>query len=213
MSDEDEQRPRVTGWLEQPDAEAARLLPAVGHVVFAVASLEKALQLEVSRLLMARAATDAARFQTSLDKDLTALDSMTAGRLLTRLRELGVPDELDQRIRAVIDRRNDLIHHTFEDAVLVAALEGGRALDDAVGMLKQLVVDAGELAAELHLFAMPKLEAMFGMSLEAMADLIRTIDPAALPNDRSRAQLDAAKTFVAMSDLRLSLNETPNDPV
>jgi hypothetical protein len=203
MSDEDEQRPRVTGWLEQPDAEAARLLPALGHVVFAVASLEKALQLEVSRLLMARAATDAARLQTSLDKDLTALDSMTAGRLLTRLRELSVPDELDQRIGAVIDRRNDLIHHTFEDAVLVAALEGGRALDAAVG----------ELAAELHLFAMPQLEAMLGMSLEAMADLTRTIDPAALPDDRSRTQLDADKTFVAISDLRLGLEETPNDPV
>jgi hypothetical protein len=82
-----------------------------------------------------------------LDKDLTALDSMTAGRLLRYLRELGVPDELDQRIGAVIDRRNDLIHHTFEDALLVAALEGGSAVDDAVGMLEQLVVDAGELAA------------------------------------------------------------------
>lgn len=42
MSDKDEQRPRVTGWLEEPGAVAARLLPAVGHVVIAVASLEKA---------------------------------------------------------------------------------------------------------------------------------------------------------------------------
>ena len=150
---------------------------AVGHVVIAVASLEKALQLEVSRLLMARAATDAARFETSLANDLTALDNMTAGRLLSRLRDLGVPDELDQRIGAVIDRRNDLIHHTFEDATLVAALEGGRAIDEAVSMLEQLVIDAGELAVELHLFAMPKLEAMTGMSLEAMAEVIRTIDP------------------------------------
>ncbi len=162
---------------------------------------------------MARAATDAARFETSLANDLTALDNMTAGRLLSRLRDLGVQDELDQRIGAVIDRRNDLIHHTFEDATLVAALEGGRAIDEAVSMLEQLVIDAGELAVELHLFAMPKLEAMTGMSLEAMAEVIRTIDPTSLPDDRSRAQLEAPKTFVAMNDLSLPLDEAPNDPL
>jgi hypothetical protein len=82
-----------------------------------------------------------------------------------------------------------------------------------VSILKRLVIEAGELAVELHLFAMPQLEAMTGMSLEAMAEFIRTIDTTALPHDRSRAQLEAAKAFVAMSDLSLTVDEGPNEPM
>jgi hypothetical protein len=57
-----------------------------------------------------------------LPKELSKLDKLTSGGLLEKLRKLGLPEELDKRIADAVDRRNDLVHRTFEDPELARAI-------------------------------------------------------------------------------------------
>jgi uncharacterized protein YidB (DUF937 family) len=202
-----EPRPRVTGHLVEPDELATPLLVAVGRVVFAVAALEKSLQLELGRLLLVREAGEPHDSNSWMSEQLAALENMTAGRLLNHLRKLGLSADLDRRISAVIERRNQLVHLTYEDADLVKAFSGGEDLDRMVGRLEQLAIDSGEVALELHLVALPKLEAMFGVSQAELIELVKNTDPDSIADPRFRTQLLAIQAFGDLDDLAATLND------
>jgi hypothetical protein len=107
-----ESRPRVQGSFVDPDEDGLGLLVAIGRAVVAAAGLEKALQLELARALYDGHAIEP---NPTLGADLTQSDNLTAGQLLRKLRDLDLPADLDSRIGDAIERRNRLVHHTFED--------------------------------------------------------------------------------------------------
>jgi hypothetical protein len=203
-----DERLRVQGRFTDPDEAAAPLLMAIGRAVFCVAGLENALQMEVSRLLLAQAV---AAGQPLDERRLSALDTETVGRLLSRLRELGLPPEVDARIGAVVNRRNALVHHLYEDPQLLMAFAGRDKEDAALRQLERLAIDAAELTVELHLYAVPKLEEMLGMSLGQMVDAIRAADTSALRAPRDQRRLEALRAFGDLDDLLTILDEM-NDP-
>jgi len=58
----------------------------------------------------------------TLGQRVEEIETLTAGQLLRRLREQGLPEDLEQRIDDVISRRNRLVHRLFEDPPLVGAM-------------------------------------------------------------------------------------------
>lgn len=191
---DDEPRPRVTATFGDREDPASPLLCSLGPVIFAVAALEKSLQLELSRLRLIQRATMRQRAGLSLRQQLHAMDGMTAGRLLSELRKLRLPEELDRRIAAVVRRRNTLVHQLHGDADLVRALNQGG--DDAKAMsdrFDRLALDAAELAVELQLFALPKLESMLGMSVAQAVELISAVDMHTIDDPREREQMAAVR--------------------
>jgi len=151
----DPKRPRVTGWLEEPDASSKPLLSAIGQAVWAAAGLEQSLLLELLRLFVER--------QGELPADaITRFERLPAGPLLKELRRMELPGDLDERIGDAIARRNNLFHHPMEDAKLVRAIAHGENVEDAVAAVERLALDCGELAVELFTVASKRLEALTG---------------------------------------------------
>jgi hypothetical protein len=170
----------------------APLLLALGRAVFAAAGLEGTLLVEVLRLRAERDGLDA----LPLDEITRLQRRATAGQLLTKLRGLGIPPELARRIRAAVKRRNDLVHHRFEDPELAKALMGDEASMAAViSRVERLALDCGELAVELQTAAQPKLEALSGTSQRDLVKLLGSIDLATVEDPHFRAQLEAIRAL------------------
>ena len=90
----------------------------------------------------------------------------------------------------------------MEDADFVRAFGGGPSLETSVRHLERLAIDAAELVVEFHLFAIPKLNAMLGLSPSQMVDLVTRVDPTTLPDGADRRQLEALQAFAEVADLR-----------
>lgn len=136
------------------------------------------------------------------------MDGMTAGRLLSELRKLGLPVALDRRIAAVVGRRNKLVHHPYGDAELVRAVnQGGDDLKTMAGRLDRLALDAAELAVELQLFALPKLESMLGMSMARAIELVNAVDIDTVDDPREREQVAAVQALGNVHELANVLDD------
>jgi hypothetical protein len=170
----EESRPRVTGYFVEPDEYGAPLLLAIGRAVWGVAALEKTLQLELALILCERAAASSDAQSDSFAKRLSRVEDLTAGQARHELRLLGLPTDLDERIDGAAKRRNQLVHHIVEDPQLVRAIATGEGMDAEVKRVERLALDCGELAVELHDFAVAKLEGI-------------------LEDPRERAQVEAAQ--------------------
>jgi hypothetical protein len=127
-----ERRPRVVGSFVEPDEMTLPLFVAIGRAVVAAAALENALQLEPARLLYVKHAAAGELPSSSLALELFRFDRLSAGQLLGKLQELGVPADLYERIDAAVSRRNDLVHRTFEDAELVRATSRTESLEPII---------------------------------------------------------------------------------
>lgn len=177
-------RPRIHGELVEPDEIAIPLLVAIGRFVFAAGGLEQALQLEAIRLFYTQIAAGAAEPNAVLQAELDVLRRLTAGGLLTRLREFGLATELHDRVADAIRRRNDLVHRTFDDPKLMAAAIDGALLDDVVERVDRLAIDCGELTVELVAYAITQMEELFGMSREQLLSLVLAVEPGTIEDPR-----------------------------
>lgn len=191
----DDARPSVAAYFAEPDEPAIPLLTALGQVIVAVAALEGNLRLELARLLFAAHAGQEVTGDKALGKQVAELETLTAGRLLGRLREQGLPEDLERRIDDVISRRNRLVHHLFEDPQLVKAIAGNKEPNDAVGELQLLALDCASLSVELQLFALPKIEALLGASKEELLDLVLSLDPVQIQPQAEREQVEAIQAL------------------
>jgi hypothetical protein len=200
-------RPRATGSFVEPDETAGPLLMAIGRAVFAAAGLEKTLQLEIARLLSVRHAAEDATPSPTLGQELSRLENLTAGQLLRELRDLNLPADLDKRISDAIERRNQLVHRTFEDPELAKAASSDEHMDAVVKRVEQLALDCAELAVELQLVAIPALEAILGKSRAQLIEIVRSIDPGTITDSRERKQLEAIQTFDDLKGLPLALDD------
>jgi hypothetical protein len=199
-------RPRVTGYFVE-DPEGIPLSVAIGRAVVGAGSLEAALRLEAARLLHAQLAASGVDVDSTLPNELSKLEKLTSGGLLEKLRKLGLPRELDNRIADAVDRRNDLVHRTFEDPELARAIGGEGDIDAVVKRIERLALDCGELALELEMFAIPKLLEMTGTSPAELIDLIKGIDPGTITDLGERKQLEAVQAFAGLEDLSVVLKE------
>jgi hypothetical protein len=184
----DPQRPRVTGWFDEPDEASKPLLTALGRVVWAAAALEHSLLVELLRLFLER--------QVELPTDAVArLEGLPAGPLLKELRRMELPDDLDERIGDAITRRNSIFHHPMENALLVRAIGHGENLEAAVSAVERLALDCGELAVELFTVASQRIEALTGMTRDEMMQAIFALAPAAAGDERDRRRLEALQAL------------------
>ena len=62
-----------------------------------------------------------------------------------------------------------------------------------VKRIERLALDCRELGVKLERFASDRLAAMLGMPREQMAQLVATLDPATIPDQRMRIQVEAVK--------------------
>lgn len=193
-----DQRPRVVGSFVEPDESDRPLLLAIGKVVVAVAGLEKAMQLELTRLLCEQHIRRTEASASVLERRFSQLNKLSGGELLKQLRALDLPSHLCDRIDDAVHRRNKLVHHMYEDSKLATVIVDGGDTASIVKRFERLALDCAELAVELQLFALPRLEALFGTTRAGMIEMIRSMDPSAVADARDREQL---KTLQAMTDL------------
>ena len=193
----DEARPSVATYFTELDERSKPFLIALGHVVVAAAGLEGSLRLELARLHLAAETEQEANGSKTLGKQVAALENLTAGQLLRRLREQGLPQDLERRIDETVSRRNRLVHHLFEDPKLVGAVAGDEGADEAVGQLQQLALDCAALSVELQRFALPKIEASMGASKEELLNFVLSLDSAQIQQPAVREQLEAIQTLGA----------------
>ena len=206
-----EERPRVVGSWVEPDDCARPLLQVIGKVVVAVGGLEKAMQLELARLICEEFQRRGEAGSAALGPKLEVLTKLPGGELLRRLRTFRLPADLAERIDDAIQRRNQLVHHLYEDPELAKAVIDGADLSGVLERLERLAVDSGELAVELQLFAMPRLEALFGATRAQMVEMVKELDPATLDNARDREQLEALQALTNLSGLATALDELGDD--
>lgn len=188
-------RPSVAAYFADLDEAAVPFFTALGQVVVAAAALEGNLRLELARLLLADLPRQGLVADETLSEQLAELEGLTAGRLLGRLRERGLPEDLERRIDSAITRRNRLVHHLFEDPQLVEAMADPEASAEAIGKLQQLALDCAALSVELQLFALPKIEASVGASKEDLLDFVLSLDSAQIQKQTEREQLEAIQTL------------------
>lgn len=194
-------RPRVSGTFVEPDEEGSRLFVAIGRAVVGAGALEAALRVEAARLLYTRYATGNPTSGSTLGQELRRLDKLPAGGLFNVLQNLGVPKDLDRRIKDAIDRRNELVHHTFEDPELARAINDAGNIDTVIERIDRLALDCGELAIELQMFSVPKLFELTGRSPTEVVDLVTDVDPTTVTDPRDRKQLEAVQALIESQDV------------
>lgn len=191
-------RPRARGSFIACDEPSTSLLIALGHLVVGAAGLEKTLQLELARVHYERANTAADPASYGLEKRLTAVERLTGGQARHALRELGLPANLDARIRHAVDRRNALLHRPMEDVQLIKAVTTGVGVEAVADRVNRLALDCGELAVELEAFARRKVEATSGKSRAEIFEMVRGLDPQMIEDPHMRQQVEAVQAAGAL---------------
>jgi hypothetical protein len=103
--------------------------------------------------------------------------------------------------RDALHRRNQLVHHLYDDA---QTREGDRRRDDMTAVVerfRRIALDCAELTVELQLFAVPRLQALLQVPVSRMAELIRSIDPVELADDGDRQRLGALQALGGLEGL------------
>jgi len=139
-------------YLDPIDARMQPVVLAIGRAVIGAAALEMLVRLHIAQLRV-----DRVGMAPKLSPELSALDNLTAGQLLSRLRQLEIPVELAERIADVIGRRNDLIHHPLEDQQLMLSGITGVDIDVAVARIDQISIDCQQIGNQLIAVAFPAL--------------------------------------------------------
>jgi hypothetical protein len=176
--------------LDPVEEQAVPIVLAIGRAVLGAAALEKLLLVDIAQRVVERDG-----FTAELSAELTSLERESAGRLLGRLRELGIPDDLGERIQDVIRRRNRLVHHALEDADLMIAVATGKDVDAVVTRIDQIAVDSQQIGNEVIAVAFPGLEAALGVSLPQLVEIIAALDLDTIEDEALRAQFQSARRF------------------
>jgi double-stranded uracil-DNA glycosylase len=195
-----EPRPSVAAYFAELEEQAIPFLAGLGQVVVAAAALESNLRLELACCIAAAETGQESTGGKALGEQVAKIETLTAGQLLRRLSEKGLPEELERRIDDVISRRNRLIHHLFEDPRLVNSVVQTEAADDAVEQLQRLALDCAALSVELQMFALPKIESLTGVSKEQLLDSVLSLDAAQIPQQAKREQLEAIQALGDIGD-------------
>ncbi|MHB1468665.1 MAG: hypothetical protein ACYCSI_08250 [Solirubrobacteraceae bacterium] len=183
-------------WTQDEIEEHAKpILLAIGAVVVGAAALEKLLLADIAhRAVNERGAS------RELADELSGLENVMAGRLMRRLRELGLPPALAERINDVIERRNRLVHRAMEDPDFARAVSTGAGVEAVVGSITGLASDCQDVCAELRTVDFPGLEGVLGASLPELARTAEAADPAEVEDESERAALERVQAMLTVVD-------------
>jgi hypothetical protein len=185
--------------LDPVDERAVPLVIAIGRLVLAAAALEKVLLVDI----IVRDFHLGGQWREELVRELDELERHPAGKLLGRLRELGISADVAERIDHVIRRRNRVVHHLMEDVKVAVALQTGGGMDEVVADIDRIAIDCQQVVNELALVAFPAMESAIGMTLPQLADRLGSIDLSAIEDLETRQQVEFARI------LRDALNWEP----
>jgi uncharacterized protein YutE (UPF0331/DUF86 family) len=147
------------------------LAQAIGRAILGAAMVEKILLLDIAQ----RLANSEGMTEDLLD-ELKHRERHSAGKLLERLKELGVDPELAARIDAMIGLRNNLVHHFMEDPDVLEAFFDGEGFEPIVERVDALALECQEIVNELAPGAFSGTEAAFEMTAQQIAEEIRKVD-------------------------------------
>jgi hypothetical protein len=182
--------PTVTAWFEAgQDEGVATLLRAIGRLVWGANLLETVLRLLVIQLREERDG------QYPTGEEFARLEEASAGRLLSLLRGLHIPSDLEGRIDEVIKRRNEVVHRMFEMPEIIAAVVSGEGIDEAAQQIERVALDCGKIGVELFAVAGSALEAKVGKTPAELAELLAGINLEEVKDARSRRQLESIRAL------------------
>lgn len=217
--EDEDPRPRVTGWFVDPEDIAVPLLVAIGRFVFTAAGLEKALQLELVRLLWVSLGSNTDEPNILFAKETASLQRLSAGALLARLRACTLSTELHDRVDDAIKRRNALVHHAFEDQELMTAATGGGPPDAVIERVNQLATECAELTVELVAYAISKIEELFETPRADLYEMVLSMDPNTITDAADKKLLEAVQAFhdpesivAVLNELILPPRASPSEP-
>jgi hypothetical protein len=161
--------------------------------------MEQALQVyAVAELVELHELTD-----PQFSAEMTRFLKLTGGQVRRRMRQLGlaVPEHLATAIDDAIDRRNALIHRSFQDLELARAAFENRSVDPLIDRMDQLARDCASLMFDLQRRAVPKLCAAIGMSPHELLGAVDATDPEVVPDAEQRQQLSHLQAFAGLEGL------------
>lgn len=161
------------------------LAQAIGRAVLGAAALERVLLVEIAQR---RAASDG--LTKRLEQELATLERKSAGKLLKALREIGIPQDLAERIGELIARRNWLVHHFMEDRDVFLAFVVGHGFEPLVERVDRLAADCQALINEIAPPAFSGAEQVLGATLEQLLEQLQAADLDEIEDDDFRAQLE-----------------------
>jgi hypothetical protein len=167
--------------FDSAPAHMTGLFVSVGQAVIAAALLERTLVFDaLGRLLERHGLGDRLR------AELARLEKQPAGPTLQRLRDVGMPEDLAERVDDAIDERNWMVHRLLADPEAIAAFASGDGIDELVERIHTITVTSSQLAAELAETAFAPWEQLLGISKD---DLIRTLTTVELPEGQEHDDL------------------------
>ncbi len=185
--------------LDPVDERWVPLVLAIGQLVLGAAALEKVLLVDI----IMRDLHHSGRWRDEFVHELSELEGHSAGRLLGRLRELGIPDDLAERVSNVIRQRNRVVHHLLEEKEVAVAMQTGEGMEKIVADIERVSIDCQQVVNQLILVAFPAMETAIRMTLPELADRLAAIDLAAIEDPQLRQQVEFAQV------LRGALNWKP----
>jgi hypothetical protein len=177
--------------LDPVDEQAAPLVLAVGRLVLGAAMLEKVLLVDI----ISRDVQQEGTVREELGRELAELEGKPGGVLLKRLRKLGIPPDLADRVNKVIQRRNRVVHHLLEEPGVVLAMHTGEGIEKIVADIDSVAIDCQQVVNELTLVVFPTLLNALGTTLPELADRLGSIDPSTIEQPAFRQQVEAAQTL------------------
>ena len=166
------------------DENLAPLAQSIGRAVMGAAALEKVLLVDIVNRMAQREG-----LREQLERELHELERRSGGKLLEKLKELGLPDDLATRILAAIVRRNRLIHHYMEEPKVMMALMTGTGFEDLVAEVDDLAVECQQIINLIAPDAFAGLQQALGASVPELIDAIKNLDSQRVENPTLRQQL------------------------
>jgi hypothetical protein len=173
----------IDEYLKPIDEKVVPVYAALGRAIFVCSSLEKLLLVDIANRLVAESGLD-----ERLGPALMDLESKPAGRLFARLGEIGLENELAERIGDVIDRRNAVVHRLVEVPGAAVALSTGEGAEPLIDLLDQLTADCLKLSEEIAERVFPGAEQALGTSLAELLEAARRKDLGEIKDPRLREQ-------------------------
>jgi hypothetical protein len=177
--------------LDPVDERAVPLVLAIGRLVLGAAALEKVLLVDI----VMRDFQRAGKWRDEFVQELSELEGRSAGKLLGRLRDLGIPANLADHVDKVIRQRNRVVHHLMEDVKVAKAMQTGDGMEEVVADIDGVAIACQQVVNELTLVAFPNMEAAIGMTLPELAERIGQIDPATIEDPQTRQQVEFARVM------------------
>lgn len=174
--------------LDPMDEEFALLAQSIGRAVMGAAALEKVLLVDIVNRMAQREEE-----REGLERELRELERRPGGKLLEKLRQLGLNTEMAARVQAAIARRNRLIHHYMEEPEVMAALMTGTGIDALVRDVDSLAVECQQIVNLIAPDAFVGLQQFLGANLPQLLHALTALDLDLVEDPALRQQLATFK--------------------